>query len=66
MPFQIKDHFRSKIVLYRLHFSTLTFSFFITFILNYTISNLQLLVCNDETWHSYILPEQDPKNILIT
>ena len=22
--------------------------------------------CNDETWHSYTLPKEDPKNISIT
>ena len=44
-----KDHFRFMCPMlehcdFRIHFSTLTFSFFIIFILNYAIFNLQLLV----------------------
>ena len=42
-----KDHFRFTCPMlehydFRIHFSTLTFSFFIIFILNYAIFNLQL------------------------
>ena len=25
--------------------------------------NLSHISCNDETWHTYILPKEDPKNI---
>ena len=44
-----KDHFRFTCPMlehydFRIHFSTLTFSFFIIFILNYAIFNLQLIV----------------------
>ena len=25
--------------------------------------NMPQIFCNDETWHSYTLPKEDPKNI---
>ena len=46
MSFQIKDHFRLMRPLSTslFHIDLLTFSFLITFIMNYAIFNLQLLV----------------------
>ena len=31
-----------------------------------TPKNVSYISCNDETSHSYTLPKEDPKNILIT
>ena len=29
-------------------------------------SNLSHITYNDEAWHSYTLPKEDPRNVLIT